>query len=141
LTIKHIEYVLANNKNELIQMKYSRFTRLNTSKCQEDLIDDTLWDIINDTDENLKPYDNPKQVQQRGKPSTKRKQNEVHQQKLNHLFNPVSATVNKDVMMLLEGERCARGNIANILKNDRVVVKCNAVRQGFNMPNNGQKVL
>lgn len=92
----------------------------------------------------MKPYANPKQVQQRGRPSTKRKQKDPHQQKSNGHFNPVSATVNKDVMMLLEGERRARGKIVKILRNDRVVVKCISVRQGYNMRiplNNDQKVL
>jgi hypothetical protein len=101
LTIKHIEYVLAKNKNELIEKKYSRFIGLNTSKCQEYLADDTLCDVIKDTVKKLKPYANPKQVQQRGRPSTKRKHNDVHQQKSNRHFHPVSATVNKDFMMLL----------------------------------------
>jgi hypothetical protein len=35
LTTKNIEYVLAKNKNELIDKKYIRFTGLNTSKRQE----------------------------------------------------------------------------------------------------------
>ncbi len=78
LIIKLIEYVLAYNKNELIEKKYSRFTGLNTSKCQEYLVDDTLLDVIKGNIENLKPYANLKQVKQRGRPSTKRKQNDVH---------------------------------------------------------------
>jgi len=68
LIIKLIEYVLANNKNELIEKKYSRFTGLNTSKCQEYLVYDTLLDVIKGNIENLKPYANLKQVKQRDLP-------------------------------------------------------------------------
>jgi hypothetical protein len=149
LTIKQIEYVLAQKKDTLIEAGIKRFTGLNAKHCTTYLEDDKVWDIIKEVVEGLQPAENSDSTNKRGrkpknKSTTPKDATTSSSTTTPTRYSDVPAVIDTKVVMLLNGSKCGRGKIIGLQQHGRVTVECECVTAGFNNripPNNGEKTL